>query len=50
VEEDDGEDSSEYDGLELNDDSMDAVLDTLEELLLIEVAEYDTLDVLVNVA
>jgi len=50
VEEDDGEDSSEYDGLELNDDSMDAVLDTLEELLLIEVAEYDTVDVLVNVA
>ena len=29
---------------------MDAVLDTLEELLLIEVAEYDTVDVLVNVA
>jgi hypothetical protein len=29
---------------------MDAVLDTLEELVLIEVAEYDTLDVLVNVA
>ena len=29
---------------------MDAVLDTLEELVLIEVAEYDTVDVLVNVA
>ena len=29
---------------------MDAVLDKLEELVLIEVAEYDTLDVLVNVA
>ena len=28
---------------------MDAVLDTLEELLLIEVAEYDTVDVLVRV-
>lgn len=29
---------------------MDVVLDTLEELLLIEVAEYDTVDVLVRVA
>jgi len=29
---------------------MDVVLDTLEELLLIELAEYDTVDVLVNVA